>query len=151
MPKHISHKMCAHPEDLNGRCVVDSRLGVLSRGSGSTGVDIVFSCRKKTGVDEVQVVSGVADQDKLTFQDIAVIQHDRATGNTCFYQYFASGPVPEIPMDHKIPAAMQPEGMEFWGKFSGYDICTGCHTNNAFVRSPHYNFALQDFYGIAAG
>ena len=124
VPKKVKNGKCKRPEALYNRCIYQSRLGRLAK-DNPEGVDIIFSCRK----DRKSLHKGDTG-DK--FFDIAVIQHDRKTGNTCFYQYLSdkddAGP--------NIPAPGTPEGNRFWTVSA--DFCTECHTNGPFVRSPHY-------------
>jgi len=153
VPKEVVGSKCRHPEDLYNRCVVDSRLGVLSRGKGNTGVDIVFSCRKnlkmmQAGMSPAQFQwSGTADENALSFYDIAVIQYDRATGKTCFYQWLADDPAKEIKLADRMPAPATSDGKKFWGAFNRLSICTDCHSNNPFIRTPHYNLKGADVFG----
>lgn len=62
---------CDRPEQLHEQCDAQSRFRVLV---DTTSVSIVAHCRKR-------FVSG----EKL-YGDIAVIQHNKHTGATCFYQ-----------------------------------------------------------------
>ncbi len=149
VPKEVVRSKCRHPEDLYNRCVVDSRLGVLSRGDVN-GVDIVFSCRKNLADMTTDGFTGQSDPNTLKFYDIAAIQYERKTGKTCFYQWLGSSRdnSANMPLNSVMPAPSSPEGKAFWGKFGGYGICSGCHTNNAFIRTPHYDFALTERYSV---
>lgn len=104
VPKQVVRSKCEHPEDLYNRCVLNSRLGVLSRGEDN-GVDIVFSCR--TDPDDTSDPSAL-DPDDSTYYDIAAIQYERSTGKTCFYQYLG-----EQDIDAVLPAPLSKEGRTF--------------------------------------
>jgi hypothetical protein len=123
--KKVKNGKCKKPENLYNRCVHKSQLGRLAR-NNTKNVDIIFSCRKDKSSNH-QGDNG----DK--FFDIAVIQHHRTTGKTCFYQYLGSSD------DHgvNLPAPATAAGKTFWGA-ERVNYCTSCHTNGPFVRSPHY-------------
>lgn len=125
VPKTITNGECKHPEALYNRCVHKSRLGRLAKGN-TQNVDIIFSCRKARTGDH----AGDTGKD---FYDIAVIQHHRTTGKTCFYQYIGSGD----DRGDNIPAPATATGKTFWGAHTT-NYCTRCHTNGPFVRTPHY-------------
>ena len=135
VPKIIdSQGHCDKPEDLNARCVFHSRLGRLT--SPNSNVDIVFSCRKKVliGPDEDPTHQ---NDTSANYQDIAIIQHDRETGATCFYQAYG-----DLDGDN-LPAPGSPEAVTtaFWNY--DYQKCSWCHTNGPFIRTPHYNSVLM--------
>jgi len=120
----IEASICNAPEQLNNRCVNYSYLGRLD--SGNPAVDVIFSCRPSQ--------SHQPDSNRL-YNDIAAIQYNRETGATCFYQHLRE----ETTENEIIPAANSPEGRAFFD----YDttFCSECHSNNAFIRTPHYNSA----------
>jgi|GEM_PF-6528097 len=125
VPKTITNGKCDHPEALYNRCVHKSRLGRLAK-DNTENVDIIFSCRKAKTGDHAGDIG-------TDFYDIAVIQHHRTTGKTCFYQYLGSGD----DAGDNIPAPATTAGKTFWGS-ERVNYCTSCHSNGPFVRTPHY-------------
>ncbi|GHA17846.1 hypothetical protein GCM10008090_29440 [Arenicella chitinivorans] len=125
VPKTIDAQgHCSKPEDLYSRCVYQSTLGQLAKGN-TDGVEILYSCRKKPDGKNTY------KNDKTdSYYDIAVIQHDPKTGNTCFYQHLGDT------SGKSIPAPNKDTGGKFWNEKP--DFCTSCHSNGPFVRSPHY-------------
>lgn len=125
VPKTIDAQgHCSKPEDLYSRCVYQSTLGQLAKGN-KDGVEILYSCRKKPDGKKTY------KNDKSdNYYDIAVIQHDPKTGNTCFYQHLGDT------SGKTIPAPEKDTGGKFWNEKP--DFCTSCHSNGPFVRSPHY-------------
>ncbi|CAH1211307.1 hypothetical protein NTGBS_890007 [Candidatus Nitrotoga sp. BS] len=132
VPKTVdSNGKCTNPEDLHARCIFQSRLGRLP--VDNKDVDIIFSCRKSHS----PLVTHKTNTDNK-FYDFAVIQHNRKTGKTCFYQYF--GPTskdfgPSGADGEKVPGSSA-KGAKFWNY--DVDFCTSCHSNGPFIRSPHY-------------
>ena len=114
---------CRHPEELNQRCVEHAYVGSLA--DDNPDIDIVFSCRPE--------VANLIDPARI-YRDIAVIQHNRKNGMTCFYQYMGGS---SIQKDTIIPAANSAAGKSFYSQPVYY--CSRCHTNGPFVRTPHYN------------
>jgi len=117
----VAGEVCDEPENLNNRCVNFSFLGRLD--SGDPDVDVVFSCRP--------VLAHEPSSERI-YNDVAAIQYNRQTGATCFYQHLGS----ETLQDDMIPAANSADGQRFFSASTNY--CAQCHTNNAFVRTPHY-------------
>lgn len=127
VPKTVdANGKCPNPEILRNRCVFKSKLGRLK--ASNKDVDIIFSCRKDHRSDELHQNSS-----DNNYWDIAVIQHNRKTGKTCFYQYLG----PNRDGDKIIEASNTVKGKEFWAPES-VNYCTSCHSNGPFVRSPHY-------------
>lgn len=133
VPKVVSNGKCPMPEALYNRCIFMSRLGVLAKGSNSEGVDIIFSCRKERARDKTDLHEGDKGNQ---FYDIAVIQHDRKTGNTCFYQHINEDEIDGSGPDVPAPGSPEAISKNFWN--ITVDWCTRCHTNGPFVRTPHY-------------
>ncbi len=117
----VAATTCDTPEHLYNRCANYSYLGSLE--SGDPDVEIVFSCRP--------IKNHEPDSNRI-YHDVAAIQYNKATGATCFYQQL--GPVTKE--DDVIPAANSVEGKKFFSEDVKY--CSSCHTNNAFIRTPHY-------------
>ncbi len=129
---------CEKPEILNTRCVHKSRVGrIVTEDTKKNDVDIIFSCRKNKG-------GGLHLNDKgKGFWDIAVIQHSRKNGKTCFYQHLDN--VADADDKEGAPASNSDEGKKFWD--FRVNFCTECHTNGPFIRSPHYWLDVKDGNG----
>jgi hypothetical protein len=125
---------CDKPVQLglstSGQCIPFARL--LRLPTSDPDVETVAICRK---------YHGSSGPDDPIFHDIAVIQHNRATGNTCFFQ----APVPlETPVDGRVvpsPQADTGEARSYWleptgGGPGGID-CTQCHDADPFIWSPY--------------
>ena len=109
---------CDRPNRLNQVCDPGSRFQVFSR---TANVFSVGHCRKK----------GLPNGE---YGDIAVIQYNRNSGATCFYQ--ALGTLPA-----KVKAPSKGQGAWPWITPSGTASigCGGCHDNGPFIRSPYLN------------
>ena len=134
VPKTIDKNgKCDKPEDLYARCVFKSTLGKLK--SKNKDVEIIFSCRKKPASGQTY------QNDKSnTFYDIAIIQHHKKTGETCFFQRLG-----DVDGDKKMePAKDKNAAPDRLGEANGVFwntkpvFCTQCHSNGPFIRSPHY-------------
>ncbi len=119
---------CNRPDVLHGYCDPGSRFLVLP--GRTTNAVAVALCRK--------VGRSITSN---RYDDIAVIQHNKKNGATCFYQALdnLSGNVPS-------PRAVKVAGTNSWqsggnGWMSPRRTeaigCTGCHDNGAFIRSPY--------------
>jgi hypothetical protein len=111
---------CNAPNVLNARCDPGSKFHVLHRDNGGDGIYIVAHCRKK----------GHSLNDGL-FGDIAVIEYNKRSGATCFYQALGSS------LDGHVLAPAK--GVYPWmTPFATQRAqCVGCHDNGPFVRSPY--------------
>jgi hypothetical protein len=111
---------CSNPSNLINSCNEYNRVGKLE--SNDPNVEIRFMCRHYTPVD-----SPLAS----TFNDIAVIQHNRVSGATCFYQSPA-GP----PMDGSyVPAPRTGDTKIFQHSMVSGGACAKCHDNRGFIRT----------------
>ncbi|MET0357484.1 MAG: VWA domain-containing protein [Cellvibrio sp.] len=121
---------CDFPNRLNRACDPGSRIKVLHNDAN---VAIVASCRK-VGAD--------IDTNNSIYNDIAVIQHNKKNGATCFYQALNGddGSVVPSPSSPPVPGApfewLTPSGT------AGIN-CVACHDNGAFMRSPYMASALN--------
>jgi hypothetical protein len=108
---------CDRPDRLNQECDPGSRFRVLVN---KPEVYIVAHCRKKGN-------SGTL------WGDIAVIQHNRKTGATCFYQ---EGP--QTGLKNHVIAPADPSGGE-WNSpnVAASQSCVSCHDNGPVIRSPY--------------
>lgn len=112
---HPSNGNCDRPNRLNKVCDPGSRFTVLTN---TPSAYVVGHCRKK----------GLAPG---RYGDIAVIQHNRTTGATCFYQ--ALGDLPA-----QVPAPINGVG-GFWftPEHTANTDCVACHDNGPIIRSPY--------------
>lgn len=112
---------CDNPALFNDSCVKYSRLGRIPV---SDDVMLMFMCRRYTERPEYDA----------KFEDIAVIAHNKKTGDTCFFQ------TPEgIPRNgRKVPAPMDGDE-DYWlsPRQTARESCAGCHDNDAFIRTPY--------------
>lgn len=117
---------CNNPQILNGQCWKYSRLGSLD--SGDPDVQIRFLCR------HYNKASYRGDQDPI-FNDIALIQHNKATGATCFFQS-PSG----YNRQHngtRIPSPRTGD-TRIWqpARVTAAQECVGCHDSRGFLKTP---------------
>ncbi len=109
---------CDAPNVLHGFCDPHSRFQVLKQ---TDEVAIVAHCRKQ-------------DRDDGFYGDIAVIQYNRISGATCFYQALGNLPA-EVPP----PALGNGPGQFEWQdpSVTAGQNCVGCHDSGPFIRSPY--------------
>jgi hypothetical protein len=111
---------CDEPNRLNEECDPGSKFQVLVN---TPSVYVVAHCRKR-GLHPGR------------FGDIAVIQHNRITGATCFYQALG-----DLPGDVKSPSkGLGSQGTDvFWQtpKKTADIGCVHCHDNGPILRSPY--------------
>jgi uncharacterized protein YegL len=130
--------VCDFPNRLNRKCDPSSRIKILHNDAN---VAIVASCRKD-GED--------TNTSEPHYNDVAVIQHNKKNGATCFYQALGhnDGSLAPSPSSTPVPGA----------PFTWYTPqdtaainCVGCHDNGAFMRSPYMasdkNFPIQNIGG----
>lgn len=125
----LQNNRCDNPNQLgSGRCVAGSRIGQLS--TGNPDVTTVFICRK---------YSAVADP---TFHDIAVIQHNRESGDTCWFQT----PVGDDRDGRAAPSPMENSAAanQYW--LEPADVapidCQKCHDADPFIWTPYLGQVL---------
>ena len=119
--------VCDSPNVLNRVCDPGSKFQVLP--GGNADAVAVAHCRK----DGLPVAGS-------QYNDIAVIQHNKVNGATCFYQALTNLPGQNVP-------APRTAGQTPWQTGSGAGWfspqrtegigCTSCHDNGAFIRSPY--------------
>ncbi|HJU40222.1 MAG TPA: hypothetical protein VJ724_11665 [Tahibacter sp.] len=124
---------CDDPVQLglggSGQCVPFSRFLTLSTGNANVTTAVV--CRK------YDASSGPND---AKFRDIAVIQHDRTTGATCFFQSKLSGPLHDgtsVPSPQSNSGAASNVWLEPESNGPGGIRCTRCHDADPFIWSPY--------------
>jgi hypothetical protein len=121
---HPVQNSCDRPDQLNQDCDPGSHFQVLAN---TPNAFVVGHCRKR---------GNAAGR----FGDIAVIQHNRISGATCFYQALQSN------LDGNVKAPSKGGGTYPWlSPASTAAIgCAGCHDNGAVIRSPY----LSQIQGI---
>jgi hypothetical protein len=114
---HASDGTCDRPNRLNRECDPGSRFQVLTN---TTAAYVVAHCRKRG--------AGAG-----LFKDIAVIQYNKKTGATCFYQALGN----TLNGNVKAPS----KGTGVWPWLAPADTasiqCVRCHDNGPIVRSPY--------------
>lgn len=120
---YFAHGKCDYPNHLNRECDPGSRFQVLRNDSKGY---VVAHCRKKGAIDG-------------GYNDVAVIQHNKLNGATCFYQSDVAAPAtlgtPSV-VPHKIRAPSDPSGTEIRVQQNPAG-CTSCHNNGPIIRSPY--------------
>ncbi len=156
---------CDRPSWLGGKytsgCHPNARVGRLpnldANGQPDDDVQNIFICRRYSYVE--------SPQDPY-FEDVAIIQHRKSTGDTCFFQH-------EPPADNQVekinasrvpppaePADKTPEtcktpsdpnarcktAEQFWlPPVEAAEIgCPQCHASGPFIRSPYISQVLKD-------
>jgi hypothetical protein len=109
---------CDEPNRLDKQCDPGSHFQVLTRTEDAY---VVAHCRKK-------------GNQAGEYGDIAVIQHSRKNGATCFYQAFGT-----LPGQVKAPSKGQATYPWFTPSSTANVGCGGCHDNGPFIRSPYIN------------
>lgn len=115
---------CDRPNVLNGKCDPGSRFRVLV----NTADAYVVAHARKMGFSQGE------------YGDVAVIQHNKVNGATCFYQ----GALADFNLSHKADVKAPSKGVgnpTFWmtptqivnSKFP----CASCHDNGPIIRSPY--------------
>lgn len=117
---------CDRPNVLNGACDPGSKFQVLP--GGNADAVAVAHCRR---------VGLPANGN--TFNDIAVIQHNKKNGATCFYQALTNLPGNNIPAPAGGESAAWADGVGHWISPPGTEGigCTGCHDSGGFIRSEY--------------
>lgn len=118
---HPNGSACDRPNVLNHECDPGSRFQVLTNDANAY---VVAHCRKRR-------------EDPGKYSDIAVIQHNKVNGATCFYQ----GAL-HLSHDGIVKAPSKGVGNPaFWLTpteiaTSGFP-CASCHDNGPIIRSPY--------------
>lgn len=121
---HHANGKCDQPNRLNQECDPGSRFQVLVNTSSAY---VVAHCRKR-------------GQGAGLYQDIAVIQHNKKNGATCFYQALGNN------LDGDVKAPSLGTGAWPWlTPASTASInCVGCHDNGPLIRSPYMTLVTGD-------
>jgi|GEM_PF-470674 len=117
---------CDKPDQLNSDCVPGARL--LRPTTSVAGVQVAIICRKYTND---------TPSDVNEYSDIAVIEHNPATGHTCFFQSPVGSP---IDTTSGMPSPMENSGLASsrWlepGSVSSIN-CQRCHAAGPFIWTP---------------
>jgi hypothetical protein len=129
----VAVPVCDKPVQLGGvgsnGCVPFSRFVRLN--TGNPNVETVAICRKYAGDPD-------GDTDPF-FSDIAMIQHNRATGNTCYYQSHLEVPLDgtTVPSPQSNSAAASTYWLEPQSSGPGGIRCTSCHDADPFIWSQY--------------
>jgi hypothetical protein len=116
---------CDRPNQLNRVCDPGSRFQTLVDTDKGF---VVAHCRKEA-------------DGPGKYADIAVIQHSRVNGATCFYQALENQ-VGNVPLDGNVqPPSLGAGSPKFWMQpsdiaASGFK-CGGCHDNGPIIRDPY--------------
>jgi len=135
---------CDRPNQLNQECDPGSRFQVLP-GSNERAFAVAH-CRKQ-GLDAGE------------WGDIAVIQHNRENGATCFYQALADWEdertrervTTPLKGDVKAPS----KGTSAWPWLTpdktAHIGCVACHDNGPIFRSPYLSRVVKDGHALLPG
>jgi mono/diheme cytochrome c family protein len=144
-----------------GRCVPYSRVGRLKSyrpdGSEHPDVDTVFTCRRYVTRLGPQTYQGKTydGADLPLYEDIAVIQHNRVTGETCWFQMLkpgyasADGRRVPPPTEQTLPAdapAHAQAATQFWiaPQATADKKCFRCHDADPWMHSPYIDQVRDD-------
>ena len=148
---------CDKPAHLamgnEGRCMPWARLGRLPsiRADGTThpDVDTVFICRRYNGRDGSYRWRDGQTYDARVFpgfEDVAVIQHNRVTGETCWFQMLDSTAkdarrVPP-PDEEQLPSDAPSTALSartFWlsPQRTAAINCLSCHDSDPWIHTPY--------------
>lgn len=152
--QYTSNMRCDKPIYLglgsDGQCVPYARILKLT--STKPGVETVAICRRyKLRTDK-------SDQNFPLFEDVAIVQHNTQTGDTCWFQALAGStgksfpttrvPPPteaELPNEVVSASANMPEQLKPWAakdfwlspKSISNIKCVTCHDSDPFMHSPY--------------
>lgn len=157
--QHKKDMKCDKPVYLglgsDGQCVPYARLGRLK--TSNPDVDTVYICRRYKIFDNV---NQPRPADKAWHEDVAVVQHNRVTGETCWFQALSGMQPGERPLaTHRVPPpdeealpadvvaanAAKPafekamKATDFWIKpdDSRNFACIRCHDSDPYMLSPY--------------
>ncbi len=137
-----------------GHCIPYARVGRLKTyredGSEHPDVDTVFTCRRYVArLGQSTYAGQVFDgSEHPLFEDIAVIQHNRVSGETCFFQMLKPGAAPidgrRIPPPTEV--ALPPGGPSYAVPAASFWLgpddtaakgCNKCHDSDPWMHSPY--------------
>ncbi len=134
-----------------GQCIPYSRYGRLPSfrpdGSEQKEVDTVFACRHYKARLGPQGFQGVTIDGSVVplYEDIAIIQHNRVTGETCWFQRLTpdtDGRRVPPPSETALPAgspAYALSAANFWlSPLATFNVgCHKCHDSDPWIHSPY--------------
>ncbi len=136
----------------SGQCPPHSRIGRLKsyrpNGTVNEDVDTVVICRRYNGRDGIYNYRGdnVAAKDFPLFEDVAIIQHNKKSGDTCWYQMLDNTgrdarrvpPPTEVALPANAPSSAI-TASDFWmSPESAADIrCLRCHDSDPWIHTPY--------------
>ncbi|MEQ8817861.1 MAG: hypothetical protein RLO51_16285 [Thalassobaculum sp.] len=134
-----SPTVCDRPSFLSpAYCKPFARVGRLPslgpNGNPDSDVQAMFICRR---------YNDVSDPNDPAFWDVAIIQHRKSTGDTCFFQhlgpYTDSTRVPPPSESASQTPPGKPTAESFWltPQESANINCNSCHDAGPFIHSPH--------------
>ena len=135
---------CDRPDQLNEECDAGSRFQVLP--GADDHAFAVAHCRKQ-GLGQGQ------------YGDIAVIQHNRDNGATCFYQALAEWEDEDTRTRVKTPlngdVKAPSKGTSAWQWLTPEKTakigCAACHDNGPIFRSPYLSQVMKDGQPLLPG
>jgi hypothetical protein len=115
----------------DGQCIPYARLLRIS--TGVANVETTAICRKYHGS------TGAGD---VNFDDVAMIQHNKATGKTCFFQSPVDVPSRQNGTVRPSPFSDTQASRTAWLETAsrqgpGGITCTACHDGGPFILSPY--------------
>lgn len=136
---HASPQKCDRPSLLSpAYCKLYSRVGRLPSlgpaGAHDPDVQVVFICRR---------YNDVLDQNDKYFKDVAIIQHRKSTGATCFFQHLHSySDATRVPPPSELASDTPPgrvTSRQFWlaPTETASINCNNCHDAGPFIHSPY--------------
>jgi len=132
-------RICDRPSFLApAYCKPFSRVGRLPSlgpdGNPDSDVQAVFICRR---------YNDVTDPSDPNFKDVAIIQHRKSTGDTCFFQHLtdfldATRVPPPAEMESQTPTG-KPTATRFWltPRQTANIGCNNCHDAGPFIHTPY--------------
>lgn len=178
--KSKSQQKCDAPAYLglgeHGQCVPYARVGRLD--TGNANVDTVYVCRRYKMGDSADAQGNIKNPwpaDKAWHNDVAVIQHDRVSGETCWFQALSGFQQNERPLstwrvpppsEQELPADVVQKNTtlppleramaakDFWilpsaprTVDSGF-ACIKCHDSDPFMLSPYVAQVTKPINGV---
>ncbi|MEQ1546313.1 hypothetical protein [Methyloglobulus sp.] len=130
---------CNNPSLLGkgNPCMTGSKLGMLTFNDDAI---VIFICRK---FNDSRATDGLYDE-------VAIIQHNKKSGATCWYQsdLKPSAPIPpniKSPKDSDFVDEKNQIKWELPSNLEKHAKCVNCHTNDPFVGTPYIKNILEDF------
>ena len=143
-----SQDQCDRPAYLGTnrkQCLPDSRIGRLPLVEGHEAVDTVVICRRYFLTTPDSPVG--TKSHRSNFADVAIVQHDNNSGDTCWFQMLATSSgkiataVPSPSVDSQVEPEKAARAADFWltPRETANIDCTSCHDSGPFMYSPYLN------------